>query len=117
PVAARPAMMARNVDIVAGRIIFHHLDIADESRAGIAAFEKVMAEQRVFRDAAFQRRLESIDVVKALAGEGAFAEQVLIGVGHGKDIRIDTAIDREYALQERGFVAGRQRWRNAWLEN
>ncbi len=117
PVAARPAVVARNVDIVAGRIIFHHLDIADQRGAGIAAFQKVVAEERVFRHAALERRLEGVDVVKALAGEGAFAKQVLIGVGHGKDIRIDAAIDREDALQERRFVAGRQRRRDARLEN
>ncbi len=117
PVAACPAMVARDVDIVAGRIILDHLHIADQSGTGIAAFQKVVAEERVFRHAALQRGLEGVDVVKALAGEGAFAKQVLIGVGHSKDIRIDAAIDREDALQERCFVAGRQRRRDARLEN
>ena len=110
-------MMTRYVDIVAGRIILDHFDIADQSRAGIAAFEKIVAEQRVLRDAALQRCLEGINVVKSLAGEGAFTEQVLISVGHGEDVRVDTAIDREDALQERRLVTGGERGRDARLED
>src|SRR5690606_27452332 len=41
PVAACPAMVARNVDIVAGRIILDYLHIADQRGTGIAAFQKV----------------------------------------------------------------------------
>ena len=117
PVATRPAMVARHVDIIAGRIILDHLHVADQSAARIAAFEQVMAEDGVFRDTVLQRRLEGVDVVKPLAGESAFSQQILIGIGHGEDIRVDAAIDREDALEERRLVTGGERGRDARLQN
>jgi hypothetical protein len=39
-----------------------------------------------------ERRAEGVDVVEALAGERAFAEQVLIGVGHCSGVGIDTGV-------------------------
>ncbi|SPU76735.1 Uncharacterised protein [Brucella suis] len=117
PVATRPAVVARHIDIIAGRVIFHDLDVANECAARITTFKKIVAEQRVFRHAAFKRCLKGVDIVKALAGKRALAEQVLIGIGYGKDIRIDTAIDRKDALEEGRLVAGRKRRRNPRLEN
>ena len=81
------------------------------------AFEQIVAEHRVFGDAALQRRLHRVDVVEALAGEGALAEHVLIEVGDGEDVRVEAAIGREDALEERGFVAGGQRRRDARLQD
>ncbi len=42
-----------------------------------------MGEKRVFRDGAFERRYEGIDVIESLTGEDAFAEEVLVRVGDG----------------------------------
>ncbi|MCY1371698.1 hypothetical protein D9M69_588530 [compost metagenome] len=92
--------MTRHVDIVAGRIIFNDFDITDQRCAGIAAFEQVVAEKRVLWNAIFQRNFKGVDIVKTLTGEGAFTQKILIGIGNGKDIRINAAIDRENALQE-----------------
>ena len=82
-----------------------------KARTRDRAFEQIVAEHRVFVDAALQRRLEGVDVVEALAGERAFAEHVLIDVRDRKDIGVEAAIGREHALEERGFVAGGQRRR------
>ena len=51
--------------------------------------EQVMGEKRVFRNGAFERRREGIDVVESLTGEDAFAEEVLVGVGDGRRVGID----------------------------
>ncbi|MNU75602.1 hypothetical protein D3C71_651380 [compost metagenome] len=115
PVAACPAMLARNFDFVTGREILDQLDIGDKSATRERPFEKVVGENRVFFDTALQRCLEGIDVIEALAGERTFSGQVLIDVGDGEDVRVETAADREDALEDRGFRAGRQRRRDARL--
>ncbi len=92
--------MARHVDVIAGRIIFNNFDIADQRRARIATFKQIVAKKRVLWNAIFHRNFEGVDIVKTLTGEGALTQKILIGIGNGKDIRIDAAIDRENALQE-----------------
>ena len=113
PVAARPAVLARRVDVVAGRVVLDQLDVADQRGVRQRAFEKVVAQHFVLGKSAPERGFHGIDVVHALAGEGAVVEHVLVEVGHRKDIRVETAIGREDALEERGLVAGGQRRRHA----
>ena len=67
--------------------------------------------------AAGERGLEGIDVVDALAGVGAFAEEVLIDVRHGGGVGIDAARAGEDALEERALAADRQRRRDARLQH
>jgi hypothetical protein len=117
PVAARPAMLARDRDVVAGGEFLDDLDVRDEARAREDAFEQVVAEQRVLGHAAGERRLEGIDVVDALAGIGPLVEQVLVDVGDRARIGIDPAMAREYALEQRALDAHRQRGRDARLEH
>ena len=117
PVAARPAVVARRRDIVAGRKFLDDLDIRGETGAGEHALEQIMAEQRRVRHAACQRRLEGIDIVDALAGIGAFAEQILIHVGYGRRIGIDAVHAGEDALEQRAFAPDRQRRRHPRLQH
>ena len=56
-----------------------------------------------FGRAATERGLECIDVVDALAGIGAFAEQILIDVGDGRGVRVDAAHAGEDLLIQRAF--------------
>ena len=105
PVAARPAVVAQGADIVARRKFLDDLDIGGEAGAGEHALEQIVAEQRRIRRAAGQRGLESVDVVDALAGIGAFAEQVLIDVGNRRGVGIDAAQAGEDALEQRAFAA------------
>ena len=109
PVAARPAVLAAGVDIVAGREILDHLDIRGECRAGIDSFEQVVAEQGVLGNAAIQRRFEGVDVIDALAGIGAFVEQILIDVRNRRGIGFDPAGAGIDPLKDRSVAADRQR--------
>ena len=54
PVAAHPAMLAAIVSAVVRRIVLDHLDIADQSGTGIRAFDQVVAQQRIAREAAIE---------------------------------------------------------------
>jgi hypothetical protein len=76
-----------------------------------------VTEQRIFAHAAFECGLEGIHVVDALAGVGAFAEEILIHVGHGGGVRIDAAHAGEDALEQRSLPADRQRRRDARLQH
>ena len=91
PVAARPAVLARRGDVVARGELLDHLDVGDEPGAREDALEEIVAQQRVLGHAAGERRLEGIDVVDALAGVGAFAEEVLVDVGDRGGVGIDAA--------------------------
>ena len=102
-------MVAQGADVVAGGEFLDDLDVGGEAGAGEDALEQIVAEQRRVRHAAGERGLEGIDVVDALAGIGAFAEQVLVDVGDRRGIGIDAAHAGEDALEQRAFAADRQR--------
>ena len=101
PVAARPPVLASGGHVVARRKLLDHLDVGDEAGARERPLEEVVAEQRTFGHAPLERGFEGIDVVDALAGVGAFAEKVLVHVGDGGGVGIDTPGGGEDALEER----------------
>ena len=85
-------MAPLNVRAVARRIAFVQFDIAEQARAHVTAFQQIVTEDAVFRQAILQRELEHIDVVDALADERALAEGVLVDVRHGARVRIDAGV-------------------------
>ena len=76
-----------------------------------------MAQEGRVRHPASERSLEGVNVVNSLAGIGAFAEQILVHVGDGGGVGIDTAHAREDALEERALAADGQRRRDARLQH
>ena len=64
-----------------------------------------------------KRCLEGIDLVDALAGIGAFTEQILVNVGHGRGIGVDAVHAGKDALEQRTLAADRQRRRDPWLQH
>ena len=62
-------------------------------------------------------RLEGVDVVDALSGVRALAEQVLIDVRDRRRVGIDSAVARKDALEQRAFGADRQRGRDTRLQH
>ena len=94
----------------ARRVVVDQLDVGDERDARVQPFEQVVRQQRVLRDRVLERGDEGVDVVQALAGEDAFAEQVLIGVGDRRRVRVDAGVAR---IEPREQRAGRARERDA----
>ena len=117
PVAAHPAMLARRRDVVARGKFLDHLDVGGQAGAREDAFQQIVAENRVFRNLAFERGLEDVDVVDSLAAIGAFLEQVLIDVGNRERIGIEPVGAGKDALKQRTFAADRQRRRHARLQD
>ena len=117
PVAPRPAVLAARLGGVADGEVLDHLDIRDQRGAGKAAFQQVVRQDGVFRQPAFQRALEGIDVIDALAGEAALAREVLVKVRDSEDVRVKSPVGREDALEDRGLGPRRQRRRDARLHD
>ena len=117
PIPPRPTVLARSVDVILHRKILDKLHIAGQGRPGKAAFQKVMRQNRVFADPAVRRGPKGVDVIDAFASERAFGQQVLIGVRGRENIRVQPAMGGKDPLENRRLGPGRQRWRDARLQN
>ena len=80
PVPARPAMIAKRGNVIAGGVGLDGLDIGDQACAGEHALEEVVTEQGGVGRAALECGFKGVDRVDALAGVGSFLKQVLIDV-------------------------------------
>ena len=103
-------MLPPRVGQDAGRIVVHDLDVRDERRARVEPLEQIVRQQRVLRHASVERRRERVDVVEALAGEDAFAEEILVDVGDRGRVRIDAGVAGVGPREQR---SGRARHRHA----
>ena len=92
PVAAQPAMLAAVVGAVVRGIVFDDLDVAGQSGARVGAFDQVMTEQGVARETAIENAVHRVHFVDTLAGEDAFAIQILIHIRDGASIDIETGL-------------------------
>ena len=110
-------MVAQRGDIIASRIGFDDLDVRGKAGAGEHAFEQVVAEQCGIGNPVGEHGLEGIECVDALAGIGTFAEQILVNVGNGGGIRIDSVGAGKCALIGRAFIAHRKVRCDARLED
>jgi hypothetical protein len=97
PVAAGPAVTTAHLDRVGRRIVLEEQDVADQPRARVRALEQIMAEDPVLGELAADRPLEGVDVVDALADEGALVEDVLVDVGDRAGVGVDAWLAGEEA--------------------
>ena len=67
-------MVTRGGDVVAGGELLDDLNIGGETGAGEHTFEQIVAEERRVRNPPGESRFESVDIIDALAGIGAFAK-------------------------------------------
>ena len=91
PVAAGPAVVAFGVVDVVGGVVVEQLEVVDKSATYVAAFDKVVAEDEVFGESAFQHLLEHFKVVNTFATERSFVENILIKLETGGGIDIQSA--------------------------
>ena len=76
-----------------------------------------MTEQGALRDPLVERRFEHVDVVDALPGVRAFAEQILVHVGDCEGVRVQSAGAGEHALEQRSVTTRWQRRRDSRLKH
>jgi hypothetical protein len=80
PIAANPTVAPIDVGVVTGRIFFIQLDVADQRRAGMTGFDQVMAEDRVFGEAAGDGLLKGVHIIDPFANKGPLLEHILIDI-------------------------------------
>ena len=83
--------MADGGDVVAIRKILHDLDVGGEPRPCKNALEQIVAEESGLGNSPLQGAFECVDLIDALAGEGALAEEILIDVRDGGCVGVDAA--------------------------
>jgi hypothetical protein len=81
------------------RIVFEKMDIGDERNATTDALEKIVAQQCVVRDASPQGAFKGRDVVYPLSDIDSFAEEVLVDIGNGPRVEIQTDFTLENLLE------------------
>src|SRR5438876_991891 len=82
------------VELVARGIFLVKCHVAYQTAAGVDRFQQVVTQDSIFRKAASQRALKSIDVINAFADERALAEKVLINIRDGAGVGIDPDVAR-----------------------
>ena len=92
PVAAHPAVLAARVGAVVRGIVVDQFDIADQPGARVGAFDQVVAQQGIAREALVQHRVQRGNFVDAFAGEDAFAVEILVGVGDGAAVDVEAGL-------------------------
>src|SRR5260370_20191765 len=110
-------MLPGGGEVIPRRKLLDQLDVGRQSRPRESSFEKIVAEQRVVRDAVCKRRLEHIDIVDALADVRALIEKVLVNVGNREGVRVDSSGARKHALKNRTVTSGRQCCRDSRLQD
>ncbi len=108
-------MLACDFHLIARGKFLHDLDIGSQSGTGENAFQKIVAENGIFRNAVVECALEGIDFVDALADERAFLEDILIDVRNREGIGIESVGTGESPLEQRAFGADGQAGRDARL--
>jgi hypothetical protein len=88
-------------------VILEHLDVAEQPGARIAALQKIVTENPILGESAVERLLECVDVIDALADERALADPILVDVGNGARVRIDTGIAAVQARVDERLAPGR----------
>ncbi len=73
-------MRAARKSVKLGREIVEQLNITYQCASGIKPFEKVVAENRIFRYPIFQGRREGVNIIKPFASEAPLAKKVLVEV-------------------------------------
>ena len=75
-------------------MLLDEVDVGHQRRAGVAALEKIVAEDQVLREAPADGLREGVHVVDALADERALAEEILVDVGDLPRVGIDARFAR-----------------------
>ena len=99
PIATHPAVLAAAERAHVRRIIVNNFDVRYQTGASVRAFNKVVAQNHVAREAVLHDLLERFDFVDSLTGEAAFAEQILINVRSRARVNVETRVRRENRSQ------------------
>ena len=73
-------MFAAAVRAEVRRIVVDQFNIRNKASTCIGAFDQIVTQQRIFREAVLQSFMQRVHFVNAFARENSFTEQILIDV-------------------------------------
>ncbi|MDP2966595.1 MAG: hypothetical protein Q8N39_11285 [Pelolinea sp.] len=107
PISADPTPLAHDLDEIILRVVLDHGDVGNQPGAAHQPFQEVVTEHGILRDTLVYAALEGIHIVYAFANVDALPEQVLIGVGDGKSIQVQSGISSEEAREPGAICTSR----------
>src|SRR5271170_7690950 len=94
PIAPYPAMLAAAVGTDVRRIIVDDFHVGDQTCARIGALNQVVTQNGVARESVVQNPFERLYLVDPFPRENPLPEQVLIDVGNGSRIDVESSVSR-----------------------
>ncbi len=94
-------MLAPGVGVVARRELVEQFDVGHQPAAGVVPLDQIVTEDVVVGEGVADGGLEGVNVVDALAGEAAAAEQVLVDVRHRGRVRVKAGRPGQDAREQR----------------
>ena len=77
------------------RCLFEQRDVGDVGATRNRAFKQVVAQNLPFGQTRRQHGVQGLDMQQTLAGEAAFAKQVLVDLGTRRAVRVNAALPGE----------------------
>ena len=97
--------------------IFHQRDVGDHSAARQRAFQQIVAQDLLLRQAPGQYGVHGRHMQQAFAAERALGKHILINLRRGRAVRVNTALPAKEPVKRRGRLRARQRRRDARLQD
>src|SRR5215469_17880672 len=94
PVPTDPAMLAAAVGAEVRRIVVNQLELADKARPCINSLDQVVTQNGVRGKTIPQNLMKDFHLVDSLSSEDRFAEQILVDVGNGMRIDVQSGLSR-----------------------
>src|SRR5215831_18582045 len=94
-------MLAPVVSAVMRRIVFDDLDVADQTGTRVSPLNEIVTQQRIAREPAIQYLMDGRYFINAFAREASFAIEILVGVGNGTRVDIESGLARIQRRQPR----------------
>ena len=76
------------------RVIVDHFNVGREARARVRPLDKVVRQQGIARETPVEHSMERRDLVDALAGKNTLAVKILVHVGNGPRVNVETRLPR-----------------------
>ena len=117
PVAPRPAVQAGGGSVAVLGLGLHQGHVAHHGAAHQCAFEQVMAQHLIRRQASTQHGMHRGHMQQAFAGKAAFGKEVLVHVRRHGAVRVQPLLARKQPLPQRSGGARGQRCQHTRLQD
>src|SRR4030043_1056246 len=112
PITANPTMVPAGVAQVTLRELIIELNITGQAHPDVSAFNQIMAQQPLLRKPPRQHSTEGSHIINSLAMVGAFTGEILIDIGNGLGVWVNSdrvseeSAERRTARARKGWVYG-----------